>query len=192
MLLLRPCLTRYGAEVLESGLILPVPEVQPLVDRWRIATSEAAQLGAPAHVTLLFPWLPSPVDPEGLQRAQSALQPFGPVTLTFSQVCRWPRVIWLLPEPEDPVRAMTEALMSAFPECPPYGGEFSYPQPHLTVAEGTEEELDRIEPEVVEALAESGPMTVTVDSVVVPERQEDRRWQVQHSISLVRDGATPS
>jgi hypothetical protein len=78
VLLLR-CRARYGADVLESGLILPVPEVQPLVDRWRIATSEAAQLGAPAHVTLLFPWLPAPVDP---------------------------------------VRAMTEAFMSAFPECP--------------------------------------------------------------------------
>jgi hypothetical protein len=178
--------------VLESGLILPVPEIQPLVDRWRIATSEAAQLGAPAHVTLLFPWLPAPVTPDGLQRARSALLPFGPITLTFSQVRRWPRVIWLLPEPEAAVRAMTAALMSAFPECPPYGGEFPDPQPHLTVAEGTEEELDRIEPEVVRVLAESGPMTVTVESVVVPERQEDRRWQVRHSISLEREVARPS
>jgi 2'-5' RNA ligase len=178
--------------VLESALILPVPEVQPLVDRWRIATSEAAQLGAPAHVTLLFPWLPAPVGPEGLQRARCALQSFPPITLTFTQVRRWPRVIWLLPEPEAAVRAMTAVLMNAFPECPPYGGEFPDLQPHLTVAEGTEEALDRIEPEVIQALAESGPVTVTVDSVAVPERQEDRRWQIEHSISLVREAATPS
>jgi 2'-5' RNA ligase len=169
---------------MESGLILATPEIADLVNPWLLATSENAQLGAPPHVTLLFPWLAAPVTEADLDRARSALHTFGPVTLTFREVRRWPEVVWLWPEPESAVRAMTEALMAEFPECPPYDGKFSDPQPHLTVAEGSGEKLSRVEAAVADALAAYGPVAVRVAEVAVAERQPDRSWQVAHTIGL--------
>ena len=44
--------------VLESALIVPVPEVEPLVGLHRAALDPAAKLGVPAHVTIVYPFLP--------------------------------------------------------------------------------------------------------------------------------------
>jgi hypothetical protein len=44
---------------------------------------------------------------------------------------------------------MTEALGSAFPEFPPYAGEFDDIVPHVTVAQANEEILAEIERELV-------------------------------------------
>ncbi len=48
---------------------------------------------------------------------------------------RWfdDRVVWLAPEPDEPLRALTAAVFAEFPETPPYGGEHNEPIPHLTV-----------------------------------------------------------
>ena len=41
-----------------SALIVAVPEVEPLVGDWR-SRYDNATLGVPAHVTLLFPFVPA-------------------------------------------------------------------------------------------------------------------------------------
>ena len=46
---------RSGAR---SALILPVPEAEPLLAQWRARWDPNASLGVPAHLTLLFPFLP--------------------------------------------------------------------------------------------------------------------------------------
>ncbi len=44
----------------------------------------------------------------------------------FARMDTFPNgIIHLLPEPEDPFRRLTDALASAFPQCPPYAGEFA-------------------------------------------------------------------
>jgi hypothetical protein len=47
---------------------------------------------------------------------------------------------------------MTEALESAFPEFPPYAGEFDDIVPHVTVAQADEEVLAGIERELAPQL----------------------------------------
>jgi 2'-5' RNA ligase len=44
-------------------------------------------------------------------------------------------VLWLEPEPAAPFRALTAAVLNAFPEYPPYGGIHDDVIPHLTVGE---------------------------------------------------------
>jgi len=44
--------------VLVSALIVPVPEVERLVGRYRAALDPAAAWGVPAHVTVVYPFLP--------------------------------------------------------------------------------------------------------------------------------------
>ena len=51
------------------------------------------------------------------------------------------QVLWLAPEPDAPLRALTAAVWARFPETPPYGGRFDDVVPHLTVTDGQPAEL---------------------------------------------------
>jgi 2'-5' RNA ligase len=98
----------------------------------------------PAHVTVLFPFR----DWDALDDAAKAtladlfagLEPFE---LTFPRTERFPRVAWLSPQPRSAVDRLTRLVFEAFPDCPPYRGQFEDPTPHLTLAEGEEAEIDR-------------------------------------------------
>jgi hypothetical protein len=57
-------------------------------------------------------------------------------------------VLWIAPEPTEPVVAMVRAIAAAFPEHPPYGGQFESVIPHVTVAHGDGLDLGALEPEV--------------------------------------------
>jgi 2'-5' RNA ligase superfamily protein len=41
---------------LESGIILPVPEAEPIVGQLRTLYDPQARVGVPAHITLLYPF----------------------------------------------------------------------------------------------------------------------------------------
>lgn len=99
-----------------------------------------AVLGVPAHITLLYPF----VAPEQLDESVRSVvagivasEPSFPFTLTEAR--RWPDVVYLAPEPDEPFRRLTTALVEAFPEYPPYGRPEAEVVPHLTVAQAAPE-----------------------------------------------------
>jgi hypothetical protein len=50
-----------GEEALRSALIVAVPEATSTVDGWREHTcADRPSIGVPAHVTILFPFVPAP------------------------------------------------------------------------------------------------------------------------------------
>ncbi|PPK92284.1 2'-5' RNA ligase superfamily protein [Kineococcus xinjiangensis] len=169
----------------ETGLVLTVPALAPLVDRWRLTTVPSAALGGPVHVTALYPWLPAPAYGEGLARLRDLARDLAPLTLAFERLGTFPSgVLHLHPEPEDDVRHLARTLQAAFPQCPPYGGQFPDPVPHLTVATAPPEALPDLEREVRNALAPHLPVIATVDHLTVMEQQDDGRWLQAHHIGL--------
>jgi 2'-5' RNA ligase len=120
-------------------LLVPVPPLEPLV-RARTEHYDRDYVSADprfvhAHVTALAPFLP----PAELDAATLAcLAQIASATATFSftleDVDVFPNgVVHLLPEPSGPFAALTERLWRAFPQCPPYAGEFRSVVPHLTL-----------------------------------------------------------
>jgi len=177
--------TRPSDDPRETGLVLTVPALAGLVDRWRLPTVPAAALGAPAHVTVLYPWVPAPVTDEALTQLRAAVTAVTPVTLTFEHLATFPSgVLYLQPEPEDDVRHLTSAVQAAFPQCLPYGGAFPDPVPHLTVAVAEPPALPKLEREVREALAAHLPVTATITHLTVMEQQPDGRWSEAHQVGL--------
>lgn len=58
---------------------------------------------------------------------------------------RFPGVLYLAPEPDEPFRQLIQAVVDCFPNSQPYGGTFDKIFPHLTIAEVNEERrLDSI------------------------------------------------
>jgi hypothetical protein len=68
------------------------------------------------------------VDPE-LARAHHELYPERiPEQIPFSLI-----VAYVVPEPDDELKAMMRGLWKLYPDCPPYGRPGSDPPPHATL-----------------------------------------------------------
>jgi 2'-5' RNA ligase len=172
---------------MESGLILTVRSLEPLIDRWRLPTVESAAAGGPAHVTALYPWRAAPVPGDEIEHLANVLRVVEPIPLTFDRLDRFPSGVLFLALTQDSelaVRRLTRLLVSQYPDCVPYGGEHPDPHPHLTVASGSSDELDQIQPQVQTAMEGVLPLRVLADHVTVMERQPDGRWHQGHHLSL--------
>jgi hypothetical protein len=121
----------------ESAVLVPVPEAERVVSPYRARLDGAAALGVPAHVTVLYPFVPpSAITPsvvDALAGAVASVSAFGcefGATAWFGE-----DVLWLAPRPSAPFLALTRAVCAAFPGYRPYGGAYADPVPHLTVGE---------------------------------------------------------
>jgi hypothetical protein len=121
----------------ESAILVPVPQAEPVVGHLRARLDRAAGRGVPAHVTVLYPFLP-PAQITGAVLARAA----AAVASVPGFGCRFARtgwfgdeVVWLAPDPAGPFQALTTAVHTAFPQCPPFGGAFAEVIPHLTVGD---------------------------------------------------------
>ena len=119
----------------ETALLLPVPAAEPAVSHHRARLDEAPRDGAPAHVTVLYPFLPPAEISEPLLASLGRLfAGFAAFEFTLDRV-GWfgEEVVWLGPRDPAPFSALTSAAFTAFPCCPPYGGQHAVVVPHLTI-----------------------------------------------------------
>jgi 2'-5' RNA ligase len=129
----------------ETAVVVLLPELEPLIGGWRLRYTGDGARGMPPHVTLIIPFADIADLGERLGPLGRALGTFAAFEVTLAQTARFPGVVYLRPEPDEPFVAMTEALAAAFPEFPPYGGEFREIVPHVTVAEADEAVLIDLE-----------------------------------------------
>jgi 2'-5' RNA ligase len=119
----------------ESALVVPVDDAEPIVSHMRWLHDPVARCGVPAHITLLYPFLPpSRVlnEIDALARLFAAVPGFA---FSLTGVRRFPATAYLHPDPPDGFVELTEMIERHWPEFPPYRGAFSTVIPHLTVAD---------------------------------------------------------
>ncbi len=175
-----------------TAILIAVPELTEFTDRWRSVSYSPARPTAalteliPPHVTVLIPWLRDP-EPEDVQRLEDVVAAVEPFELCFSTAGQFPNgTAWLRPEPFDRVRELIATVLAAFPECPPYGGEFPDPQPHLTIsssAQGT----PALVAEAQAALASEEIPTIRLDDLTIWREGDDGIWQLTGSVALGGD-----
>ena len=118
-------------------LVVPVPELEAFVVE-RTHHYDASFVSADpafvhAHVTALGPFLDEPSDAD-LALVEQVAGRTPAFDFALDRLGEFADgIIHLLPEPETPFRALTLRLIAAFPQCPPYGGAFPEPVPHLTL-----------------------------------------------------------
>jgi 2'-5' RNA ligase len=163
-----------------SALIVVVPEAEPLVHEWRLRYDNA-DLGIPAHVTLIFPFVPAEEIGEELVdelRKLFAEQPAFEFTL--ARVARFSDVAWLAPDPSDPFRRLTDLIFSRYPDYPPYEGIHEEVLPHLTVAMGDAALQDEVEA----ALTPHLPIGSHADEVTLLVEDEADHWSESERFPL--------
>jgi 2'-5' RNA ligase len=105
------------------------------VGEHRARLDSSARDGVPAHVTVLYPFLPSAeIGPEVLAELSRLFAVVPRFSFTLDQV-RWfgESVVWLGPSDESPFKALTRLAVAAYPSCPPYRGAHADVLPHLTI-----------------------------------------------------------
>jgi hypothetical protein len=171
-----------------SALVVLVPEAEPLVADFRDQFDISAKAGLGAHVTVLVPFRP----PDRVTRADLDVLHtlFGAApqfTFTLSSIDRFPSVLYLCPTPASLFKALTQAVVAAFPDCPPYRGAFPDPVPHLTVAQQPPaEDLDAVEAQFRPRVQGVLPLTCAATEVCLVFKR-DGRWSVAQRFAM-RDG----
>jgi 2'-5' RNA ligase len=165
-----------------SALIVEVPEAEPLVKEWRAKHDWSAQHGVPAHITLLFPFIPTEKIDDRLHADLGGLFAAHPAfAFSLTHVARFPdEVAWLAPEPAEPFQALTEAISTHYPEYPPYEGIHDVVIHHLTVAEGGTELHD----EVDAALTPHLPIAAEAREVTLLVEGADGMWSAAERFRL--------
>ncbi len=90
---------------------------------------------APAHLTLLYPFVPPDEVGQAMPRLRRALAAAKPFDVTLDRYGRFPNAVFLEPAEAQALIDLHRRLAAAFPEYPVYGGEFGHAfRPHLTLA----------------------------------------------------------
>ena len=146
---------------LRSALIVQI-QLPTRLAAIRARDGKATSPGLPAHVTILFPFIPlGDLDASigaALTKLAAAREPFW---ARFAQAQRQELMVWLLPAQPEPFLELTAAVVGQWPMYRPYEGAFDSVIPHLTLVDsGT----DEIEGATLEAL-ERGSFEVLVDEL---------------------------
>lgn len=171
-------------EPTESALIVAVPEAEHAVGRFRAALDRAAAWGVPAHVTVLYPFLPPQrIDDDVLATLTRLFAATPPFEVSFADV-DWfaDTVVWLAPRPADAFRQLTAAVWRLFPQTPPYGGAHADVVPHLTIGHDAPKDVLA---QAAEAVTAQLPIRAAVGSVrLIAGTLEPDSWHTVHEFGL--------
>ena len=168
-----------------SAIVVPI-ELPAVLESLRLDHVDNARLGVPAHVTLLFPFVPAAaVDDAALGRARAAISRTPAFEVEFRDVTSFDPiptnegVVWLAPEPAAPFIELTEALAQAFPEYLPYGGLHDTVTPHLTLAN-----VDVNVRTLIAAARPELPFRRPVDAAALLVEDDTGRWRIAERLPL--------
>lgn len=121
----------------ESAVLVPGTRSGAGSQRSSRPAGPCRRLGVPAHVTVLYPFVPPPAITAtviaGLAGAVGSVSAFD---CEFAAVAWFgEEVAWLALRPDEPFRALTQAVSAAFPGYLPYGGAHEDVVPHLTIGD---------------------------------------------------------
>ena len=167
--------------VTRSAVVVVVAEAEPLVGTHRLVHDPMAARGVPAHVTILHPFR-AVVDDATAYAVAAIAARIDSFDAIFASVGRFPGdVVYLSPEPLERFTQMTDVFVQAFPDCPPYGGAFPDPHPHLTIGSG----LDSATADSLERTMSRGlPISTHVERLTLLVEDDEGQWTVAGSWPL--------
>jgi len=170
----------------ETSIDIHCGEVDALIAKWRHATVAMASRGVPPHITLLYPWRRAPITAADMSALKSVVKEQRPFSLVFTRVQHFSnRVLYLAVNEDSEVKTLRLKIVAAFPDASPYGGEFSTPITHLTIARAPDDvTFDALMHEVSASVASELPIEIFVREIVVMEEGEDTNWNVHSVIAL--------
>jgi hypothetical protein len=170
-----------------SAIVVPI-RLPAALTALRLRESASARASVPAHVTVLFPFLPpASIDGDVLARVAAIAGSVPAFDVAFREVRRFEPggaapegVVWLAPEPATPFNALIAAVFSAFPDHPPYGGVHEETIPHVTIAADDRGHMDAVEEEASRRL----PFRRRATAAALIVEGDDGHWRTRRRFPL--------
>ena len=169
----------------ESALVIFIPTADPLVEPFRKKYDLSTDAGIPAHVTVLYPFVPPDLlTDEILATLRELFLEVPTFNASFAKTMQFPDGLYLEPIPVEPFRRLTKLVFKRFPETPPYGGEFDEIIPHLTVVKVQDtRRLKTLTAKFQQAARVYLPIHARVDTISLVENASGI-WQVRAQFAL--------
>jgi hypothetical protein len=167
----------------KSSIDIHFDSLTKLIDRWRSKTVTVANLGVPPHITLLYPWRDAPLSDNDLEQLRKVLLNHQAFSLCFDRLETFEvGAIYLALQDGSAAKTIMVDLMNAFPDTPPYGGDFLDAVPHLTLAKCDPENLQVLKTEIARELRL--PLEFSVNEIAVMEEDTEGHWFTRYVIPL--------
>ena len=157
----------------KSVILIPVPNAEAIVGKWREKYDPVALHGIRAHITVLFPFK----DPEIIdQRVTHMLRKFfsGIPQFEFylTRINTFPGVIYLEPEPKEKFVELIQGITEIFPENPWFEGAFTEIIPHLTIGNKLQN-VQVVEDEISKDISSKLPIKTLAKEAWIMESKDD-------------------
>jgi 2'-5' RNA ligase len=105
----------------QSALVVTVPNAEPTVASLRARLDSRAALGVPAHITILYPFMaPAQLSTVVVAELSGLFGSSEQFEITLASIGWFGReVLYLRPEPDEPLRQLTALLNQRWPNWPP-------------------------------------------------------------------------
>jgi 2'-5' RNA ligase len=163
----------------ETALVIAIDNAEPFDEVRRELMPSVVATGIPFHVTLLVPF---GSEAELVREARAFFAEQVPLEFELTRVATWPDVVYLVPEPDDELRALMMALFAGFPEWPPYEGIHAEVIPHATLGEGVDAAAVRAE--IERRVAPHLPHRCQARDVTFLEEFAEGRWRERERFPL--------
>jgi|ERR1700681_2538788 len=160
----------------ESALILPVPDAELLLVDWRERYDPAAAVGVPAHITLLYPFVPPPLGDVVLDDLATLFNAVDAFTVRFHRLRRFAQTLYVEPDDGGCIKSIIAEVTRRWPEHKPYGGRYDDVVPHLTVADNKPQQLLN---DIERAVAPHLPLETRLFEAWLIVSDEAGRWRRQ-------------
>jgi 2'-5' RNA ligase len=168
-----------------SAIVVPFA-LPPALEAIRLHHVDNARLGVPAHVTLLFPFVPArELTMPAIERAAAAARRTAAFDVAFNEARAFEPgatgegAVWLAPEPPQPFTGLIAALVDQFPAYPPYEGLHDTVVPHLTLANV---DVDRAA--LIAASQPHLPFSRRVHAAALLVEDSVGRWRIERELPL--------
>jgi 2'-5' RNA ligase len=165
-----------------STIVIPVPEADPVIGEYRLRYDPPARRNMPAHITLLYPFLPpAGLDDAVITRLRQLFAKTSVFPFTLTATAEFAHgALYLAPEPAEPFLSLTRRLSAEF-GVRPYEGRIADPHPHCTVAQEADELMRR---EIEIKLAPVLPIASAAREAWLMVREDETPWRVQERLAL--------
>jgi hypothetical protein len=167
----------------KSSIDIHFDSLTDLIDKWRSSSVEVTNLGVPPHITLLYPWRDAPLLDDDLEQLRTVLSKHQAFSLCFDRLETFEvGAVYLALQDGRSCKAIMVDLMKAFPDTPPYGGDFLDAVPHLTIAKCDPENVQVLKAEIARELRL--PLEFSVNEIAVMEENAEGHWFTRYVIPL--------